>query len=370
MSFILAALAILEVVPREAPFPAGFDPAKPWRLVEVDGGGEVPAQAREGRLYWMGRPGAAVRLEAAAPGVADAVDVSDDGTSLEVRHKGRKLLRYAHRIVEPPAGKAAVFRRSGYLHPVWTPAGRVATNDFPPNHLHHHGIWGAWTSGEFEGKKTDFWNSIQKQGTVECVKVEETWSGPVFGGFRARHRHTSLVAPGGPKPALDEVWEVRIWAVPDDQGTLFDVISTQTCAGPSPLLIREFRYGGLGFRGSGQWEGKDGCAFLTSEGKGRVDGHGTRAAWCVMSGKVDGSGVSVGFLGHPSNFRHPQPMRIHPDEPFFNWAVPQAGDFSIEPGTPYVARYRFLVADGALDAPRMALHAAAYADPAGRVEGR
>jgi hypothetical protein len=63
-------------------------------------------------------------------------------------------------------------------------------------------------------------------------------------------------------------------------------------------------------------------------------------------------------------------MRIHPDEPFFNWAVPQAGDFSIEPGTPYVARYRFLIADGALDAPRMTLHAAAYADPAGRVEGR
>ena len=61
-----------------------------------------------------------------------------------------------------------------------------------------------------------------------------------------------------------------------------------------------------------------------------------------------GAEASMGFLCHPSDFRFPQPMRIHPDEPFFNWAVPQGGTFSIEPGKPYVARYRFIVADGRL----------------------
>ena len=43
-------------------------------------------------------------------------------------------------------------------------------------------------------------------------------------------------------------------------------------------------------------------------------------------------------------------MRLHPSEPFFCYAPSQGGDFSIEPGKPYVSRYRFLVADGPLAA--------------------
>ena len=57
----------------------------------------------------------------------------------------------------------------------------------------------------------------------------------------------------------------------------------------------------------------------------------------------------------------PQPMRIHDTEPFFNWAVPQLGDFSIEPGTPYVSRYRFLVADGPAAAGVLELQQKAFA---------
>jgi len=93
--------------------------------------------------------------------------------------------------------------------------------------------------------------------------------------------------------------------------------------------------------------------FLTSEGKNRVEGHATRAKWVVASGSVGGLEASVGFLGHTSNFRDPQPLRIHPSEPFFNWAVPQGGEFSIEPGRPYVARYRFIVSDGRIDKDSM-----------------
>jgi hypothetical protein len=40
-------------------------------------------------------------------------------------------------------------------------------------------------------------------------------------------------------------------------------------------------------------------------------------------------------------------MRMHPTEPFFCFAPPQLGEFSIEPGKHYVSRYRFVVFDGA-----------------------
>jgi len=39
-------------------------------------------------------------------------------------------------------------------------------------------------------------------------------------------------------------------------------------------------------------------------------------------------------------------MRIHPAEPFFNFAPSQIGDWEIKPGEDYVSRYRFVVTDG------------------------
>jgi hypothetical protein len=42
-------------------------------------------------------------------------------------------------------------------------------------------------------------------------------------------------------------------------------------------------------------------------------------------------------------------MRVNPTEPFFCFAPSQLGDWSIEPGKPYVARYRLLITDGEPD---------------------
>ena len=73
------------------------------------------------------------------------------------------------------------------------------------------------------------------------------------------------------------------------------------------------------------------------------------ADWCAIWHKVGGEHAGVAIFCHPANFRSPQHMRIHPSEPFFNFAPCQAGDFAIEPGKPYVSRYRFFVFDGEVD---------------------
>ncbi len=243
-----------------------------------------------------------------------------------------------------------VFKRGGYIHPVWTPSGRIITDDYPPNHVHHHGIWAAWTKTAFEGRSPDFWNMGDSTGAVEPVALEETWSGPIHGGFRTHHRYVDFSAET-PKTALDETWEVMVYEVHGVERPywMFDLVQTQTCATESPLALPEYRYGGVGFRGLREWDGAENTFFLTSEGKDRSNGHATQARWCHISGEVAGQSAGIGILGHPDNFRAPQPMRIHPTEPFFNFAPSQAGDWAIEPGSPYVARYRFVVADGDAD---------------------
>ena len=56
-------------------------------------------------------------------------------------------------------------------------------------------------------------------------------------------------------------------------------------------------------------------------------------------------------------------MRLNPDEPFFCYAPSQGGDWVIEPGKPYVARYRFIVADGPVDAKEIERMWNDYATP-------
>ena len=55
------------------------------------------------------------------------------------------------------------------------------------------------------------------------------------------------------------------------------------------------------------------------------------------------------MMGHPENFRHPQPIRIHPEIPYFNFAPTQLGKMTIVPGSPYISQYRFVTYDGEPD---------------------
>lgn len=346
-------------VPVEFPLPAGVNTLAPLKVVRADTGEEIRAQlAGSTVLILAANDATAFKIVPGMPAPHSRVEWTEDQGQMVASFGDRKLCRYNRVEIPQPD---PVYSRNGYLHPIWTPTGKVVTNDAPKNHLHHHGIWSAWTSSEFEGRKSSFWDVKALQGRVEGVKVEDVTQGPVYAGFKATLRSFNLNGPSGPKAALDEVWEVRVYALSDR--CVIDLTSTQTAATDQPLVIKEYRYGGVGFRGSLDWEGKTGLEFLTSEGKGRIDGHATKAKWVLATGKIGGAEASVGFLCHPSNFRHPQPLRIHPDEPFFNWAVPQGGDFSIEPGKPYIARYRFIVADGRLTADRMNAEWSAYGEP-------
>jgi len=339
------------VVTAEAP--------RAWRekevaLVRADTEKAVPVQWEGGdepRLVWIVReklPAGQVRryrLRAGGGEMEQAVGVEDDGKHLNVTVGGKPVLVYNHAVVPSPDPKQPYYARSGHIHPVYSPAGHVLTDDFNPDHMHQHGTMFAWTKSTFEGRPSNCWDQKGGQGTVEHVAVESAGGGPVFGQFTARLRHVNLNGPEGRKPILDETWHVRVYHVGGH--FLFDLTSSQTCAGPSPLVVEEYHYGGLAIRGSAAWPAKSGADFLTSEGKTRADGNHTRPRWCDIHGPLDGRWGGVCILAHPTNFRFPQPVRLHPSMPYFCYTPAVLGAFSIEPGgAPYVSRYRFYVHDG------------------------
>jgi hypothetical protein len=89
--------------------------------------------------------------------------------------------------------------------------------------------------------------------------------------------------------------------------------------------------------------------YLTSEGKTWLDGNATRARWAEIHGAIDGRPSGAAVLGHPRNFRAPQPVRLHPSKPYFCFAPMILGEFAIQPGKPYDSCYRYYVHTGEPD---------------------
>jgi hypothetical protein len=340
-------------------------------LKRLDGGRTVPAQWEPGekaRLVWIvdeKLPAGEVRRyrPVAAGGEPEAVvEIEDDGKHLGASVADKPVLVYNHAVVPSPDPKQPYYARSGHIHPVYNPSGQVVTDDFNPDHMHQHGVMFAWTKSTFEGRPSNCWDQKGGQGNVEHVAVESTGGGPVFGHFTVRLVHVNLNGPEGRKPILDETWHVRVYSFTDY--FLFDLTSSQRAAGSSPLVVEEYHYGGLAIRGSKAWPAGSGADFLTSEGKTRADGNHSRPRWCDIYGPIDGRMTGVCILGHPSNFRFPQHVRLHPSMPYFCFAPAVAGKFTIAPGRPpLVSRYRFYVHEGKPDPQTAKRLWCDYADP-------
>lgn len=299
------------------------------------------------------------------------VDVKRNAGNLEFLVGGKPAFGYQmDKEALPRADIKPIYKRAGYLHPVFTPSGTLVSDDYPAQHVHHHGIWSPWTKTTFQGRDVDFWNmAAANGGTVEFVALDKTWSGPVAGGFVARHKFVDLKAKPEPVTALNEVWEVTAYDVRVAPGAtpvrMFDLVLTQTCATNDPLILPKYHYGGLGYRGRGDWFGETKANFLSSEGgTDRVKLDENKMRWVHIGGAVEGGVAGFAVLGHPGNFRAPQPVRVHPKEPYVSFTPSWEGDWKIEPGTPYVARYRFIAADGAPDRARLDAFWNGYATPA------
>ena len=289
-----------------------------------------------------------------APDVRPQLSVNAERISVTIA--GTKILEY--RVTpELPPGMPEHYRRSGFLHPVYSPAGRLVTDDFPVGHTHQHGIFTAWTSTTFRGEHIDFWNQHQETGTVRHREVLEVKDSGDVVGFHARLEQVSLKYG----PILEEDWHVRVYA--DRDPYVWDLRSEQRNVTDDTLFLDRYDYGGLGVRGSAEWNRVDSlryvtdARFLTSDGLMRDSANHSRPEWVAMYGPIDdkdGGGVAgIAVFPHPDNFRAPQFVRVHPDMPYLSVTPVVEEGFFIAPGETYLSRYRFVAFDGPPDPERL-----------------
>jgi len=83
---------------------------------------------------------------------ANNFTVTETKTSLQISEAGKKVCAYQKIPDSKPHS------RSHYFHPVYDLSENVLTEDFPADHLHHHGLWWAWHQIRKNGKQiADGW---------------------------------------------------------------------------------------------------------------------------------------------------------------------------------------------------------------------
>ncbi len=283
------------------------------------------------------------------------------------------LLAYRYTMQYPPLGVDSLYAKSGYVHPLLSPAGDTLTRIQPPDHYHHYGLWGPWTKTKIDEKEVDFWNLGSGQGTVLFKELLSTYQGPLFSGVKVRQEHIDLTASAEKRLALIEDLDIKAWRLNKAKDRyIIDYTSKFTTPLESGVLFDAYRYGGgLGFRFTERWDNTN-SGVLTSEGKTRMDADGTGAKWCIISGEAsDGEDVNgVLFLSHVDNKSYPEPMRVWPmdanngrGDMFFEFCPIRHEEWFIEKGKKYSLQYRLVVFEGKMSPEEAEAHWNAFAHP-------
>ncbi len=279
-------------------------------------------------------------------------ELEESDSTIAIRSRNQTLLVYNKQSPSVPKGMNPRYQRSGFLHPIASPEGRVVTASFPVDHPHQQGIFSAWVKTRWRDREIDFWNLGDGTGRVLHQRVVATGTVDDKVYFEVDLVHRSEQSPV--VDILRERWRVTAVAT-DKTYHAFELETTQQALSDIPLIIAEYHYGGVAVRGPVEWLSPDKkpasakiatpCSMTNDAGSDRIQGNHEHAKWVVMSGESSGHPVSIAMLSHPSNFRAPQAARLHPTKPYFVYSPCVDGEFRIDRHHPYQARYLFLVTD-------------------------
>ncbi len=302
------------------------------------------------------------------PDRKNKMTISDDGTSLTISSSNNNLLSYHHAVKHPPEGVDPAYKRSGFIHPLYTPHGQVLTRIQPPDHYHHYGIWNPWTHVLFDGDTIDFWNLAKKKGTVEFDGFTSKISGSVFSEYSALHNHV-VFKDKREITAMNEIQTVRVYnnqSEPDH--FIVDMTMKMNCATDKPFTILEYRYAGFGWRTTEKWD-KNNSEVISSQGKDRVHTDGSKERWAIVQGALDEDYGGVVMMSYPTNYNHPEPMRIWPlnmydrGDMFASFTTTKDMDWQLEPYHEYTLKYRLLVYNGKMTKERAEIAWHYFANP-------
>ena len=231
------------------------------------------------------------------------------------------------------------YTRSCYIHPLYSLDGTVLTDDFPKDHLHHHGVFWTWPVVKARGQDTQTWHPDTpslRQYFVRCLKRE--------------------VKNGAATLSIENVWKldgnevvaketVTLHVFPaDDAGRVIDLeLVFQAVGGPLELQgspDQNKGYGGLCIRGAPMFNGAE---LTTDQGLLKNDSTNMPFRWADMSAEELGITIFVS----PDHPGFPTTWLIRNSYAgILNVSWPGLKPAVLQPGKPAILGYRLYVHRG------------------------
>lgn len=268
---------------------------------------------------------------------------------------GREILVYNRDPIAArnhPRAADGSHARGHYLHPVHDLDGARMTDDMPADHVHHRGIFWAWTQLYVGEKRLGHpWEQRGLVWDVQDVRVtgdahstalhaEVIWKSPL---------HTD--AAGRPVPLVHEAATIRVHETEENARTLDFDISLQA-------LLDTIRIGGsTDSKGYGGFSTRiplpDDLRIFGPSGvvEPNTSAPSAPQPWVDFSGSFAGNGRTSGIavMVHPSHPGYPLGWTIRRRESCQNPVFPGRDLFPLPADAPLVLRYRVVLHRGGKD---------------------
>jgi hypothetical protein len=245
-----------------------------------------------------------------------------------------------------PDGQAA---RSNYFHPLYDLDGKVVTEDFPKDHIHHRGIFWAWHQVRINGttvqdqwvNRDSFWTVLDARTDSDAASaalaLRVVWESPRFteaGGqrrpFVEERSVTKVHSAEGAIRRID--FHQRLTALVDG----VEIGGSEDAKG----------YGGFSYRivmpSDIRFAGAQGVVLPTENAV-------APSPWMDVSGSYETSGKSgLTVLTHPTTTGFPQPWILRARGSMQNAVYPGRQPVSIPRDRPVILRYRIVLHRGEL----------------------
>lgn len=319
-----------------------------WWLHDPEG--DLPLQHLSGN-HWLVRtnPKDTTSVFTLESGSDEPVQVFRDDSLITITRHDQPVITYHILPSMPPAGKPSYYQRSGFIHPAFTPGGQIITDGFPEDHEHQHGWFYALTRTHFRDSIIDFWNQQSGLGTVVLRSLDSVISGPVKADIYATLDHISTQFG----PILEEKFHLQV--LPGTRYNVFYWETTLTNTTSDTLFVNDYLYGGMGMRGPAAWNVADTLHFesraraLTNEGKVLEDANHTHPIWAAMYGTLGHNFAGWAIIDQKGNLNYPQPVRVHPEMPYFSKSPMVGHPYYLAPHVPMTLRYILVTYDGEPD---------------------
>lgn len=272
---------------------------------------------------------------------------------IQIKDKGVLFMEGNDSILHYQTANIALegkYKRSNYVHPLYSIDGHVLTEDFPEDHLHHRGIFWAWHQLYVGNKRIgDGWLIQDFKWDVRSVKEVEQ-----------KDQGKSIEA--------NVIWKSPLWL--DDKGNELPLVLEQTTV---TVYRKEEKYRLIDFKisllakqaetklgGSEDPKGYGGFSvrlksvkdLVFSSSNGIVQPHLlpiTTEGWIDMEAWAsDSSKSGISILGHPKNPGYPNPWTLRSKHSMQNAVYPHPGakPVPLSNEEPLVLRYRLIIHQG------------------------